>query len=193
MMTMIYETALALWCGIMAAPFNADLEERVLFRFNSTESARQWRPVNDSVMGGLSSGQFRINRFKNLEFFGNLSLQNNGGFASIRAGGDHLAMAAGDTIVLRVRGDGRQYNFNLYTQRNLGGYSYRQPFPTKRGEWIDVKMPIGQFMATWRGRQYPNEALDPGKVAGMGILLGDKKPGPFQLEVEWIKVVTDKP
>ncbi len=47
---------------------------------------------------------------------------------------------------------------------------------------------MNKFVATWRGRVFPNEKLDPGKVTGLGFLLGDKKPGPFKLEVEWIKV-----
>jgi len=31
--------------------------------------------------------------------------------------------------------------------------------------------------------------VDPQEVSGLGFLLGDKKDGPFQLEVEWIRVV----
>ena len=86
----------------------------------------------------------------------------------------------------RVRGDGRQYNFNLYSQRNR--YSYRQSFKTMKDQWIEVELPVDKFAATWRGRVFPNEKLDPSKVTGLGFLLGDKKPGPFKLEVEWIKV-----
>ena len=97
-------------------------------------------------------------------------------------------MQKGDVIVARVRGDGRQYNFNLYTQRNLGGYSYRQSFKTKKDEWVEVSLPADKFAATWRGRRFPNQKLDPGKVAGFGILLGDKKPGSFKLELDWVKV-----
>jgi monofunctional biosynthetic peptidoglycan transglycosylase len=88
---------------------------------------------------------------------------------------------------MRVRGDGREYNFNLYAQRNLGGYSYRQSFKTKKDEWIEVRLPIENFVATWRGRLFPKEKLDLSKVTGMGILLGDKKAGPFKLEIDWIR------
>jgi hypothetical protein len=45
-----------------------------------------------------------------------------------------------------------------------------------------------KFVATWRGRVFPNEKFDPSNVTGMGIQLSDKKPGPFKLEVDWIKV-----
>ena len=96
-------------------------------------------------------------------------------------------------LVVRVRGDGREYNFNLYAQRNLGGYSYRQSFKTKKDKWIEVRLPVDKFVATWRGRVFPNEKLDPSKVAGLGILLGDKKPGPFKLEIAWIKASKSPP
>jgi monofunctional biosynthetic peptidoglycan transglycosylase len=135
-------------------------------------------------------GRFKINENKKMEFFGSLSLENNGGFASVRARGTKLDLKKGDSIVVRVRGDGRNYNFNLYAQNNLGGYSYRQSFKTKKGEWVEVKLPLDKFTATWRGRVFPNQKLDPRKVTGVGILLGDKKPGQFKLEVEWIKAAT---
>ena len=58
--------------------------ERVLFTFDKPDAAKQWQTVNDGVMGGVSDGRFKINDDKNMEFFGTLSLENNGGFASVR-------------------------------------------------------------------------------------------------------------
>ena len=175
---------------LTVSSLSAGEKERTLFSFDKTDAGKPWQPVNDGVMGGRSSGRFKINEYKNMEFFGKLSLENNGGFASVRARGKKLGLAKGESVVIRVRGDGRKYNFNLYTQSNLGGYSYRQSFETKQGEWIEVEMPVDKFVATWRGRMFPNQNLDPGKVTGLGILLGDKKAGPFKLEVDWIKVRT---
>ena len=175
---------------LMAAATVAEAQDRVLFSFDKAEDAGAWQTVNDGVMGGRSDGRFKVNDDKKMEFFGTLSLENNGGFASVRARGAKLGLKNGDSIVVRIRGDGREYNLNLYAQRNLGGYSYRQSFKTKKNEWVVVEMPVGKFVATWRGGVFPNEKLDPSKVAGMGILLGDKKAGPFKLEVEWIKART---
>ena len=52
---------------------------------------------------------------------------------------------------------------------------------------------MDKFVATWRGRVFAKQKLDPSKVAGLGILLGDKKPGAFKLEVDWIKASKSMP
>lgn len=182
---MPYKSPILLWFALSASSL---FGEETLFSFDEAEAAAAWTTVNDGVMGGRSVGRFAISADKKLVFFGRLSLANNGGFASVRARGANFGLQQGDWIVARVRGDGRQYNFNLYTQSNLGGYSYRQAFKTTKDEWIEVKFPIEKFVATWRGRTYPNEKLDPRQVAGLGILLGDKRAGPFRLEIAWIKV-----
>ena len=178
---------------LTGSPLMAQEKGRILFKFDEPESAGPWQTVNDGVMGGRSVGRFKINDDKKMEFFGTLSLENNGGFASVRASGTNLGLREGDSIVARVRGDGREYSFNLYALRNRGGYSYRQSFKTKNGVWIEVKLPVEKSVATWRGRVFPNERLDPSRVTGLGFLLGDKKAGPFKLEVEWIKVVQPTP
>lgn len=84
-------------------------EERVLFDFDTPEQARQWQSVNDGVMGGRSSGRAALTSERTLRFEGNLSLANNGGFASIRTRPSRLPLAGGDVLIVRVRGDGREY------------------------------------------------------------------------------------
>ena len=190
---MKYNSLVLLPFVLTTSPLMAETEGRTLFTFDKPADAKPWQTVNDGVMGGLSVGRFKINQDKKMEFFGTLSLENNGGFASVRARGTKLALKKGDVVLARVRGDGRQYNFNLYSQGNLGGFSYRQSFKTKKDEWIEVQLPVNKLVATWRGRVFPNEKLDPSKVTGLGFLLGDKKVGPFKLEVDWIKVSLSPP
>ena len=171
-------TVLAAMLFLVAAVSVAEAEQRFLFRFDQPESSKQWQSVNDGVMGGRSDGRFRISEDKTMEFFGTLSLENNGGFASVRARGGNLAVKQGDVIVARIRGDGREYNINLFSQKNR--YSYRQPFKTKEGEWIEVEFPLNRFAATWRGQRFPNEKLDPSTLSGPRLSPWRQKARAFQ-------------
>jgi NADH dehydrogenase [ubiquinone] 1 alpha subcomplex assembly factor 1 len=91
--------------------------------------------------------------------------------------------------VLRARGDGREYSLNLYTQRRLTAFYYRAMFTAKKDEWVEVHMPMDRFVATSYGQVANDSPLDPKEIDGLEIPLGDKKPGSFRLEIEWIKVI----
>ena len=53
---------------------------------------KNWNIVNDDVMGGISKSFLSINDENNLIFSGNVSLKNNGGFASTRMGLDSVSL-----------------------------------------------------------------------------------------------------
>lgn len=158
--------------------------------FNGPEAAGKWQAVNDGVMGGISDGRFRITEEKTLEFFGTLSLENNGGFASVRTKPAALAIKAGDTLVVRVKGDGREYVLNIYTKSRRMAFSYRAPLPTTKDEWREVEIPLADFIPTSFGRRVQGMGpVEPDQINGLGFMLSDKKPGTFQMQVEWVKAV----
>lgn len=169
-----------------------------LFEFSQPSDAATWQIVNDGVMGGLSSSQASVvktNSGENvLRFTGNLSLENNGGFASVRSlptgplPGGSLGLDLGETIVLRVKGDGRRYTFNLYTPDRRTAFSYQLDFDAPAGRWVEVKLPVNQFVAHSFGRPVPSMKLVPHQVHSLGVLIGDKKPGSFEILVDSISV-----
>ncbi len=160
-----------------------------LFQFANADEVAKWQIVNDGVMGGRSTSEATIIDQGMLRFAGILSLENNGGFASVRSRPDgSLGLASGESIVLRVKGDGRRYTFNLYTPDRRTAFSYQMDFDTKAGEWTEVRLPVDKFVAHSYGRPMPSMKLDPNQVHSVGILLGDKKSGPFEILVDWINV-----
>lgn len=167
----------------------ADDKPHVLFDFASADAVKQWQTVNDGVMGGVSDGNVKVTDNR-LEFYGTLSLDNNGGFASVRTKARPLGLEDGDTIVARVRGDGREYSLNLYVEKRMMAFSYRAFVQTKQDSWIEVRVPLDKFEATSFGRVVKDAGtVNPREVNAVGFLLGDKKAGPFKLEVAWIKRV----
>jgi monofunctional biosynthetic peptidoglycan transglycosylase len=166
----------------------AEKGPRVLFEFDKPKAEEAWRNVNDGVMGGVSEGKFRVTDGKTMEFYGNLSLENNGGFASVRCRPTKFDLSKFDGVGFRVRGDGRTYYFNIQVPSLLPAFSYRAKFETQAGKWQEIRIPFKDFRATSFGRELRG-VLDPSKVQSVGFLLADKKAGPFKLEVDWIRAV----
>ena len=165
-------------------------EYRSVAELTPEESEKlDWRVVDDGVMGGLSQGKREIGKDGILRFFGTLSLANNGGFSSLRTGNVKLDLSAADGVMLRVKGDGRTYQLRFSTDAKYRGreMSFQAGFPTTKGEWTEVKVPFNRFVGTWRGTELPDKVFDPAKIRRLGLLLADKKQGPFELRVDWIR------
>jgi monofunctional biosynthetic peptidoglycan transglycosylase len=72
-----------------------------------------------------------------MRFFGELSLENNGGFSTIRSGKVDLNLSNDLGLLLRVKGDGRTYEARLDSDaryRNMP-VSFAGEFKTTAGEW----------------------------------------------------------
>ena len=177
------------WAGSSRAE-----EPRRILDFGAPDAARRWQAVNDGVMGGVSEGRYRMTDAGTMEFSGRLSLENNGGFASVRSRGADLGFARGDRVVIRARGDGREYVVNLYTRSGRMAFSYRAALPTIDGQWSETTIALEDFIPTSFGRRVAGMgAVDPGEITGLGFMLSDKRPGPFRLEVESIEVQSGPP
>ncbi len=98
---------------VMLGSISSAAETVMLEDFRKGEVNLGWQIVNDTVMGGISSS--RLDRVDDeiVRFSGQLRLENNGGFASMRSSSGVPNMAKANTIVIRVRGDGRRYQLRL--------------------------------------------------------------------------------
>ncbi|MDB4617626.1 CIA30 family protein [Verrucomicrobiales bacterium] len=148
-----------------------------------------WQVVNDGVMGGLSKGNVEITDEGTMKFTGTLSLENNGGFSTVRSSGEQLDLSNDSGILLRVKGDGREYDLRLDSDATYRGMpvSFAGKFIAEKGDWQEVKIPWSAFEGSWRGTDLPNEKLNPAVIRRAGVLLGDKKNGPFNLEIDYIR------
>ena len=148
-----------------------------------------WSITNDGVMGGLSKGKVQVSDEGVMTFSGTLSLENNGGFSLVETEDVELNLSNDLGILLLVKGDGRDYQVRLESESTYRGspVSFSSTFSTKKGEWMQVKVPFADLKGGWRGRDLPDEKFNPAVVGRVGILLGDKKPGPFNIEVDWVR------
>jgi len=152
-------------------------------------SSLGWRVVDDGVMGGLSKGNLKVTEDGVLTFKGKLSLENNGGFSSLRTEKVSMDLGEADGLVARVKGDGRTYQIRLGTDARFRSMevSFMAEFATEKGKWTEVKIPFDEFKGSFRGMKLKDQKFDPSKISRLGLLLGDKKAGPFELQVDWIR------
>ena len=155
--------------------------------FTKPDTVAAWQIVNDDVMGGCSRSQF-VRGEGTAIFAGELSLQNNGGFASVRSPPARLFGTEGIGLGIRIRGDGRTYRLTARMQPSFERALYQAPFATLAGEWQDHLFYCRDFAASFRGRNLPDEPpLDLAQVTSVGFLIADQQAGPFRLEVAWIR------
>src|SRR5208283_5014428 len=107
--------------------------DKTLFDFQTTTESAAWQIVNDDVMGGVSASRFEL--IDGVAVFrGEVSLENNGGFASVRSSLARHNLAGCDSFVIRLRDDGRRYKFTVRTATGFDTPLYQCAFATRRGE-----------------------------------------------------------
>jgi NADH dehydrogenase [ubiquinone] 1 alpha subcomplex assembly factor 1 len=174
-------------CLLLISMNAQSASDPVLFDFTQETSTAGWQIVNDDVMGGVSASRFELRNGLG-RFRGEVSLENNGGFASVRSLPGLHDLTGFNGFIVRVRGDGRRYRFAVRTAWNFDSAIYQAAFETKPGTWQEHRLAFGDFVPTFRGRILDREPpIDPAKVTSVGFLISDKQEGPFQLEVAWIK------
>jgi hypothetical protein len=163
-------------------------EETVVFDFESPEAHAGWKTVNDTVMGGVSRSSTGRGDRGAFVFAGTLSLENQGGFASVRSPKVDIGLTGSHGVAVRVRGDGKTYKLSARTDRAFDGIMYQASFATSADEWTETKIPFGDFAATYHGRVLTDQPpLAADAVSSFGFLISDGQEGPFRLEVAWIK------
>ena len=165
------------------------LMSTLLLDFDDPLEVAAWRPVDDVVMGGVSSSGFAIAEPGIARFSGRVSLENSGGFASVRTPPPDWQTAGAAAFVLRVRGDGKQYKFTLRTGDGFDGIQYQARFQAPPGEWTEIRLPVAAFVASFRGRTVPfAAALDPARVRVLGLMTSERQAGEFELLIDRIGV-----
>ena len=124
----------------------------MLVDFDDDADCREWRSVDDVVMGGVSRSSLQPAAPGIARFGGQVSLEHGGGFASVRTEPRAWRPSGATAIVLRCLGDGRTYKFTVRIDDGYDGVQYQARFQPAPGDWTIVRLPIATFVATFRGR-----------------------------------------
>ena len=152
--------------------------------FTVNSKLYSWAIVNDVVMGGKSTSTISINTEGNAVFKGEVSLENNGGFSSLRHRFDKLDVSKFKKIKIRLKGDGKKYQFRLkpsmFTQ-----YSYVYNFKTN-GDWQIIEINLTDFTPVFRGRKLDMPNFSGTELEEIGFLIGNKQKEEFELILDTI-------
>jgi hypothetical protein len=150
--------------------------------FTNPKTMRDCWIVNDGVMGGVSQSALRQDA-QGMYFEGLVSLENNGGFASMRSS----AQFSPGTQVLELlaKGDGKQYKLVLRTTL-APRVTYVADFvagPT----WQTYPFNLNQFKPTFRGQAVNALALSFADVIEFGILISNNQAGRFAIQLKTLQ------
>ena len=162
----------------------------MLFLFDRPEAVAAWSAIDDRVMGGVSRSALRFDPAGHAVFSGQVSPDNNGGFASVRASVSTPLTTDIDAIELLVRGDGHRYKLNLRTDRGFDGVNYQAAFAPPAGQWATLRLSLDAFQPSWRGRAVPEAPpLRGARIEQVGLMIADRQFGAFALAIGVIRAL----
>lgn len=156
-----------------------------IFDFSSRASLENWYVLNDGVMGGLSRGNLTLDTNGHGVVSGPISLENNGGFSALRYDCGVQELGGASRMVLRVKGDGKRYQFRIKSSRS-DYYSYISYFQTDE-TWQDVHLALNDMYAVFRGRRLKMPNFNGSTLEEIGILIGNKEAETFELLIDEIR------
>ena len=162
------------------------VEAKAVYDFSENSSLRNWRVIDDGVMGGRSQGSLRINFEGHGVFSGFVSLENYGGFSSIRYNTEPVNVSGYNFISIRVFGDNKDYQLRIksdYYDRHV----YSKSFFVKN-EWQEISIPLDQMKPQFRGRKLRMKNFNEKSIVEIGILIGNKVEENFTLFIDSISL-----
>lgn len=183
-----------------ATSYLSPTTEWKLFDFTqqTTDLQTTWGAVDDVVMGGVSESGLKLDEGCAV-FSGNVSIDNSGGFASVRTRNFEPSLNLGNYrgIELRIKGDGQRYKFFVRTEAKWDGVGYAYPFDTNENEWITVRIPFSDLVPIFRAKTVSAAApIDLTQICSFQLMLSKFEydrvlnprfhPGLFLLQIESI-------
>ncbi|NNK72669.1 MAG: CIA30 family protein [Flavobacteriaceae bacterium] len=155
----------------------------ILADFSDESAINTWYVVNDDVMGGRSDATLK-QQDNYMIFKGEISLDNNGRFSSIRSDFKARDISSYSTVVIELKGDGKTYQFRAKTSR-YDRQSYVSYVETN-GEWQTISINLADLYPVFRGYRMRMANFDGKLLEEIGILFGNKKAEAFELQIKSI-------
>jgi len=161
--------------------------EPLIFDFGRNNDSDNWVIINDAVMGGLSTSQV-IEDSTSYIFSGDVSLDNNGGFASLRSPRDIYNLEAFTVMTIRYKSTDRDFAVVLESHNQYYMPYHKQICKSNTDGWSTSEFLLTEFKEYRLGEETGNviKSKSLREIRRFGIVINDKAAGPFRIEVDYI-------
>jgi NADH dehydrogenase [ubiquinone] 1 alpha subcomplex assembly factor 1 len=161
-----------------------NIDAKIIYDFNHGKNINDWFVVDDVVMGGESLGSFSLDKDGNGLYSGYVSLENYGGFSSVRCKQKEVEIDKYKYIVIKVFGDNKFYQLRIRS-KNYDRHVFVKNIYVKN-EWEEIKIPLNSMEPQFRGRKLKMRNFNSDSIVELGILIGNKVEENFSLKIDYI-------
>ncbi len=181
-LTLLFVSALTLGISRGEAPPAA----KILFDFADPAAMSGWEVEDDVIMGGRSKSKLIHAPAGHIVFSGNVSLENEGGFASIQNHFAPIDVSKFTHAVIRLKGDGKKFFYIVEAEKNAPNYFVAE-FSTT-GEWQEVKIPLRKMYPVRRGDRLDIPDFPAKTMTQSRFMIANGRAEAFRLEVASIRL-----
>lgn len=163
--------------------FSLMMQSEIIYKFTDASNLSQWQIVNDAVMGGRSQGNLEIQSDGHARFFGDVSLENNGGFTLVQHRCNMNVKNEAKGIIIRCLGDGKAYQLRVRAN-SKSQYAYAATFTTDGGKWQEIRIPFSDLEAIFRGQVLNMPPFSAKSIQEIGLLIGNKQTEDFEILID---------
>lgn len=154
--------------------------------FGNVKAGSEWMVINDAVMGGRTVAN-KIFTDSSIILKGKLSLENNGGFSSLRAN-NTVDLSQYKTISITYKSD-FDFDFRLELYREYWMPNYKVALPKTQQQWVTKTYQLTEFSESIMGKNGKAliTNLQLASVIRIGFITAEKRQENFELEVKEIQ------
>lgn len=156
--------------------------------FGKQTGGQYWSVTNDRVMGGLSKGNAWLSD-STVVFKGEVSLDNNGGFSSLRSPYYSLDLSRYQSAEVRLKASGLNFSITFAKNRRFYIPNYKYIMKLESNQWEVVTFDLTE-LREYRIGNATGKTITPSdlkSLIGISFINEGKEEGPFVLEVDYIK------
>lgn len=171
---------------VISFPFATNL----IFDFGASDrKTNDWMVLTDRVMGGLSRSTIEYTT-NAMVVSGTISLENYGGFASVKTKFDNYDLSHYKGLKIRFKSTNQKFAFTLEQSKNWTYPYFKGDFSSKKeNNWEEIVLYFNDFktyqIGMPTGEKLPQAALK--DIVRIGVMTTDKKEGPFTIEIDSIE------